>query len=105
AGGGFRHAASARHPAPLRFGPINPVAWMIGHLAWQEQAYWLERAQGKIVVPEVKAFGYGKPLSVPPLDEAWTWWRALTRAADPYPRRPRRRRAHPPLEARVIQRA
>ena len=70
--------------AARRFAPINPIAWMIGHLAWQEQLYWLERAQGKTVVPEVKQFGYGKPLSVPPLDEAWAWWRTVTMAADPY---------------------
>lgn len=70
--------------AARRFGPINPIAWMIGHLAWQEQLYWLERAQGTTVVREVKQFGYGKPLSVPPLDEAWAWWRAVTTAADPY---------------------
>src|SRR5438876_12445191 len=50
--------------AARRFGPINPIAWMIGHLAWQEQLYWLERAQGETVVPEVKQFGYGKPLAV-----------------------------------------
>jgi DinB superfamily len=67
-----------------RFGPINPIAWMIGHLAWQEQLYWLERAQDRTVVSEVKQFGCGKPLTVPPLDEAWTWWRAVITAADPY---------------------
>ena len=67
-----------------RFGPINPIAWMIGHLAWQEQLYWLERAQDGTVVPEVKEFGYGKPLSVPSLEDAWAWWRAVTKAADPY---------------------
>ena len=70
--------------AARRFGPINPIAWMIGHLAWQEQLYWLQRAQGTTPVPEVQRFGYGKPLSVPPLDEAWAWWRAVTAAADPY---------------------
>ena len=70
--------------AGRRFGTINPIAWMIGHLAWQEQLYWLERAQGTTAVPEVKQFGYGKPLVVPPLDEAWVWWRQVTRAADPY---------------------
>ena len=70
--------------AARRFGPINPIAWMIGHLAWQEQLYWLDRAQGLTPVPEVKQFGYGKPLAVPPLDEAWAWWRAVTRATDPY---------------------
>ena len=70
--------------AARRFGPINPIAWMIGHLAWQEQLYWLERAQCTTAVPEVKRFGFGKPLTVPPLDEAWAWWRAVTTAADPY---------------------
>src|SRR5438552_6813568 len=70
--------------AVRRFGSINPIAWMIGHLAWQEQLYWLERAQGMTAVPEVKQFGYGKPLVVPSLDDAWTWWRAVTKAADPY---------------------
>jgi DinB superfamily len=70
--------------AARRFGPINPIAWMIGHLAWQEQLYWLDRAQGLTPVPEVKRFGYGKPLAVPPLDEAWAWWRAVTKATDPY---------------------
>ncbi len=28
--------------------------------------------------------GYGKPLIVPSLDEAWAWWRPVTTAADPY---------------------
>src|SRR3989442_7712136 len=70
--------------AARRFGPINPIAWMIGHLAWQEQLYWLERAQDTIAVPQAKQFGYGKALTLPPLDEAWTWRRAATTAVDPY---------------------
>ncbi len=45
--------------AARRFEPINPIAWMIGHLAWQEQRYFVEFAQGTIAVPEVKQFGYG----------------------------------------------
>ena len=35
-------------------------------------------------MPEVKRFGFGKPLTVPALDEAWAWWGAVTTAADPY---------------------
>jgi len=70
--------------ATRRLGAINPISWMIGHLAWQEQLYWVERAQGTIAVTEVKQFGYGKPLAVPALDEAWAWWRTVTRAADRY---------------------
>ena len=57
---------------------------MIGHLAWQEQLYWLKRAQSRTVAPEVDRFGYGKPLTVPPLDDAWQWWRTVTAAADEY---------------------
>ena len=33
--------------AARRFEPMNSIAWIIGHLAWQEQAYWLQRAQGR----------------------------------------------------------
>jgi hypothetical protein len=84
--GEWRRGLSAvtAEDAVRRFDPINPIAWMIGHLAWQEQRYFVELAQDTIAVPEVKAFGYGKPLSVPPLDEAWRWWRAVTAAADTY---------------------
>ena len=56
--------------AQRRFEPINPIAWMICHRAWQEQGDFVELARGTIAVPEVKQFGYGKPRSVPPLDEA-----------------------------------
>ena len=70
--------------AARQLGRINPIAWMIGHLAWQEQLYWLERAQGVTAVSEVKRFGYGKPRAVPALDEVWGWWRAVTKAADPF---------------------
>ena len=35
--------------AARRFGAINPIAWMVGHLAWHEQILWLERAQGRPV--------------------------------------------------------
>jgi hypothetical protein len=70
--------------AAKRFGPINPIAWMIGHLAWQEQRYFVELAQDRIAVPEVEEFGFGKQLSVPSLNDAWRWWRAVTAAADVY---------------------
>jgi DinB superfamily len=70
--------------ATRRFGALNPIAWMIGHLAWQEQAYWLQRAQGQTLIPEVERFGFGQPPSTPGLQEAWTAWRTITAAADPY---------------------
>ena len=53
-----------------RFGTLNPIAWMI-HLAWQEQAYWLQRAQGQTLIPEVERCGFGQPPCTPGLKELW----------------------------------
>ena len=67
-----------------RLEPINSIGWMVGHLAWQEQRYWLTQAQGLTPVPEVNKFGYGQPASTPPLKEMWAAWKAVTEAADPW---------------------
>ena len=48
----------ARH----RFLPMKCLSWNIGHLAAQEQRYWLLYAQGTMLLPEVdRAFRYGSP--------------------------------------------
>ena len=39
--------------AAKHFGPMNCISWTVGHLAWHEQRYWLERAQDKILFPEL----------------------------------------------------
>lgn len=70
--------------AERRFGSMNSMAWLVGHLAWHEQISWLERAQGRTLEPAVARFGFGEPGSTPVLDEAWRAWRAITTAADPY---------------------
>jgi hypothetical protein len=71
----------ARH----RFLPVNSISWNIGHLAWQEQRYWLMSPQGIILLPEVdRDFCYGAPASTPPLDEVWAAWETITTAADPW---------------------
>ncbi len=71
--------------ARQRFLPMNCIAWNVGHLAWQEQRYWLYRAQGQILLPDInEQFAYGAPARTPSLDEAWTAWRAITEAADPW---------------------
>jgi hypothetical protein len=71
--------------ARRRLGPMNCLSWMVGHLADQEQRYWLERQGQEQVVPGLNALvGYGQPASTPPLDEMWGAWRAITSAADPY---------------------
>ena len=70
--------------AARRFEPMNSIAWIIGHLAWQEQAYWLQRAQGRTVSALAERCGNGQPASTPPLAEAWAAWREVTAAADAY---------------------
>jgi uncharacterized damage-inducible protein DinB len=65
--------------------PMNSISWNIGHLAWQEQRYWLHRGQGRILLPHIQErFAYGAPASTPPLEEMWDGWRAITAAADPW---------------------
>src|SRR6266540_6781235 len=63
--------------------PMNCVSWNVGHLAWQEQRYWLYRAQGQMLLPDInEQFAYGSPASTPSLDETWGAWRKITEAAD-----------------------
>lgn len=71
--------------ARQRFGPMNCISWNIGHLAWQEQRYWLRRAQNKLLVPEIdELVAYGAPASTPPLEVMWSAWETITTAADPW---------------------
>ena len=71
--------------ARRRFMPMNCLSWIVGHLAAQEQRYWLTFWQGKnMVVPELTAFGFGKPASTPLLDEMWQAWHTVIPAVDPY---------------------
>jgi hypothetical protein len=70
--------------AAQRFGPINTISWMVGHLAAHEQRTWLQRAQGITVSAAVEPCSPGQPPCSPPLAEMWAAWHAITRAADPY---------------------
>jgi hypothetical protein len=70
--------------AARRLEPMNSIAWMVGHLAWHEQLLWLDRAQGRVVAPEVQPCGFGAPATNPPVAEMWAAWRAITEAADAY---------------------
>ena len=69
--------------ARKRFMPMNCIAWNIGHLAWQEQRYFVYFPQGQMPLPEIQAqFAYGAPGSTPALDEMWSAWHSITQAAD-----------------------
>jgi hypothetical protein len=64
---------------------MNCISWIVGHLAWHEHRYWLERAQGKILFPKLnEMYAYGAPMSTPALSEMLDVWRTVTQAADPY---------------------
>ncbi|RPJ36243.1 MAG: DinB family protein, partial [Chloroflexi bacterium] len=52
--------------ARRRFLPMNCISWNIGHLAWQEQRYFLFYAQGQMPLPEIdKSFASGAPACTP----------------------------------------
>ncbi len=71
--------------AQRRFGKMNCISWIVGHLAWQEQRYWLYRAQGQVLIPKLNEFlAYGKPACTPDAEEMWSSWRQVTQAADPW---------------------
>ena len=71
--------------AQRRFGPMNCISWIVGHLANQEQRYWLQKAQNKKLFPGLnERVGYGSPASTPSLAEMWQIWNEVTREADVY---------------------
>ena len=71
--------------AARRLGAMNCLAWNVGHLAWQEQRYWLTIMQGRTPFPEIaEAFAYGAPGSTPRLSEILDRWREITGLADPW---------------------
>jgi uncharacterized damage-inducible protein DinB len=71
----------ARH----RLLPMNCISWMIGHLATQEQFYWLYLAGGQVLYPQLyELVGTGRPASTPLLDNMWQTWQAITAAADTF---------------------
>ena len=72
--------------ARQRLIPMNCLAWNVGHLAWQEQRYFLYYGQAQqLLLPEIdREFAYGAPGSTPSLKEMVAAWRTITAAADPW---------------------
>lgn len=69
--------------ARKRFLPMNCISWNVGHLAWQEQRYFLQFSQNKILIPRLnEEFRFGAPASTPSLAEMQNAWQTITRAAD-----------------------
>jgi hypothetical protein len=71
--------------ARRRFLPINAISWMIGHLAWQEQRYWLTAAQNRTILPELNELhANGAPACTPVLADVWATWEQVTADSDSY---------------------
>ncbi len=69
----------------VRLGPMNCLAWNVGHLAAQEQRYFLTFAQALEPLPAIAAeFKTGAPGSTPRLSETLAAWREVTRLVDPW---------------------
>lgn len=66
-------------------GQMNCISWLIGHLASQENQYFVYLAQGKSIQPDLrKIAGTGSRPSEPKLDDMWAAWREVTANADVY---------------------
>jgi uncharacterized damage-inducible protein DinB len=69
--------------AQKRFLPMNCISWNVGHLAWQEQRYFVTFAQDQVLLPELnEQFASGALACTPSLAEMLTAWRTVTDAAD-----------------------
>ena len=69
--------------ARRRLLPMNSLSWNVGHLAWQEQRYFVTRAQGRTPFPAIhEQFANGAPASTPELGDVLDAWRAITAEAD-----------------------
>ena len=71
----------ARH----RLMPMNCISWIIGHMAAQEQYYFIYFPHGEVPNPQLnKLVGFGHPATTPPLAEMWQAWHDITAVVDPF---------------------
>lgn len=66
-----------------RFEPMNSIGWIVAHMAWHEQRYWLTRISGATPVPELNDIAAnGGPATTPSLRLMLEAWATVTAAAD-----------------------
>ena len=78
--GGTPEADGAR-----RLEPMNAIGWIVAHMAWHEQRYWLTRGLG--VTPRAdlnEIAANGGPPTTPSLPAMLAAWAEVTAAADPW---------------------
>jgi uncharacterized damage-inducible protein DinB len=68
-----------------RLMPMNSIAWIVGHLAWHEQHYWLKRAQDYVLFPKLyEVTAFGKPPGEVSLKEMAGFWEDVILESDKY---------------------
>jgi uncharacterized damage-inducible protein DinB len=68
-----------------RLEPMNSIGWIVAHMAWHEQRYWLTRGLGSTPHPELNEIAAnGGPATTPSLRRMLTAWSEVTAAADPW---------------------
>ncbi len=81
----FKRAISrlSEADARKRLMPMNSISWTVGHLAWQEQRYFIYFPTGGLLMPELQDnYAFGSPHSTPPMREMLAAWRKVTKATD-----------------------
>lgn len=69
--------------AQRRLDPMNCISWNVGHLAWQEQQYFVSWPTGRRPFPDIdREFVSGGPPSTPSLERVLAAWTAITTDAD-----------------------
>lgn len=68
-----------------RLEPMNAIGWIVAHMAWHEQRYWLTRASGSTPRPDLNEIAAnGGPATTPALKAMLRAWAEVTAAADPW---------------------
>ncbi len=68
-----------------RLEPMNTIGWIVAHMAWHEQRYWLTRGLGLTPRPDLNEIAAnGGPPTTPSLKAMLAAWAAITAAADPW---------------------
>ena len=71
--------------AEQRILPMNSISWIVGHLADQENNYWVSWGLGLEIFPNLHDLvGFGKPPSTPPLIDMRITWQDITNQADKF---------------------
>ncbi len=71
--------------AAEHIGRMNCISWIVGHMAWHEQRYWLTLAQQQTPHPLLNELvASGGPMTTPSYSEMRAIWVDVTGQADPF---------------------